>query len=89
MIALEAITEVIGQMRIEQRIRHHPQQVDGKELRIGSGRESGGAGQVGEHTGVVLAQRAIGETVAALCRGGSHVLTFPSKIDAFSKRLAD
>ena len=72
MIALEAVAQVIGQVRIEQGVRHHPQQVHREVLDVGTGGNGRGADQIGEHAGVVLAQRASGEAIAALNPGGSH-----------------
>ena len=47
MIALETVAQVVGQVRVEQGVGHHPQDVVAEVLRVGAGGNAGGGGDIG------------------------------------------
>ena len=56
-VALEAAAEIVRQMRVEQGVGHHPQNVVGEVPDIGAGGDAGGRGYIGQYARIVFAQR--------------------------------
>ena len=70
MVAFEAVAEVIGEVRIQECVRHHPQELEPELLGINTGSERGGTDQIGEDSCVVLAQWTSCEAVTSLTGHG-------------------
>ncbi len=56
-VALETAAEIVRQMRVEQGVGHHPQNVVGEVPDIGAGGDAGGRGDIGQYARIVFAQR--------------------------------
>ncbi len=68
-VLAEALAEVVRQVRVEQRIGHHPEDAVAEILGVGSRRDAGATGDIGQHARIVFThgrdgparRRAVGE----------------------------
>ncbi|MNN26896.1 hypothetical protein D3C81_1404170 [compost metagenome] len=80
----EAAAEVIRQVRVEQGVRHHPEDVVAEVIAQGASGDAGGDGDVRQHAGMMLAQGYSDIGAARLFRDdGLHALEFSLSIADF------
>ncbi|MNY38297.1 hypothetical protein D3C86_1729160 [compost metagenome] len=79
MITLEVLAQVVGQMRVEQGIGHHPQNVVAEMPGVGAGSDARGHGDIGQCARVVFAQRWRRQGVEPVLGNGVHAVeTIPA-----------
>ncbi|MDT4838508.1 hypothetical protein FQZ97_722660 [compost metagenome] len=75
---LEAAAQVVGQVRVEQGVRDHPEDLVAEVAAQGARGDAGGDGDVGQHAGMVLTQGYSDIGAARLFRDdGLHALNIP------------